>query len=123
MTTRSDHDGPRAGFCVLYRFRVHPQHERNFITAWSKITAAIRQQHGGLGSRLHRAEDGLWLAYAQWPDRQSWERAGQQTQPVDAEAAQHMAEAIAERFPPLPLTPVKDMLTLCPAAGEDPDLL
>ena len=55
----------RAGFCVVYRFKVRPGLETEFEAAWAKLTKACKRDRGGLGSRLHRAEDGLWVAYAQ----------------------------------------------------------
>jgi hypothetical protein len=27
---------------------------------------------GSLGARLHRSDEGTFIAYAQWPDRESW---------------------------------------------------
>lgn len=96
-------------FCVIYRWRVEAGHEAEFIDAWSRLTRAIRDGRGGLGSRLHRTEDGLWLAYAQWPDRAAWEAAGER-ETADPEAAARMRTAIAERFEPLPLEAVADLL-------------
>ena len=37
---------------------------------------------GGLGSRLHRSEDGSWIAYAQWPHKDAWEAAGKSSPTV-----------------------------------------
>jgi len=60
-------------FCVIYQWKVKPGKEEEFRDTWRTITEAIFHQHGSLGSRLHRNDDGTWLAYAQWPDRQHWE--------------------------------------------------
>jgi len=60
-------------FCVIYQWKVKPAQENEFRDTWRIITEAIFQQHGSLGSRLHRSDDGTWLAYAQWPDREHWE--------------------------------------------------
>ncbi len=109
---------PAAGFCVIYRFRVYPEKEAQFIAGWSRITLGIRDHRGGLGSRLHRADDGLWVAYAQWPSRADWERAGNMEAPVDAEAARLMADAIEERCEPILLEPVQDLLMACAAKAR-----
>jgi len=36
------------GFWVIYRAKVHPDKEARYITAWSALTALIRQHRGGL---------------------------------------------------------------------------
>lgn len=104
---------PPTRFCVLYRFKVRPAMEADFIDGWRRLTAAIRDLRGGLGSRLHRSEDGWWVAYAQWPDRATWQRAQAAEAPADADAAARMSAAIEERLPPLLLTPEIDLLEPC----------
>ena len=97
------------GFAVIYRWRIHPGHEEDFVTAWEALTLGIRAERDGLGSRLHRAEDGTWVAYAEWPDRGAWERL-QDLESVDAPASAAMKAAVAERFDPILLDPVRDLL-------------
>ena len=97
------------GFCVIYRARVHPDKEAKYIAAWSRLTARIRSERGGLGSRLHKGDDGLWYAYAQWPSEQA--RAEAFAQPsVDPAAQTDMADCILESFPEIRLEPVEDQL-------------
>lgn len=95
------------GFCVIYRSRVHPDKEAQYVAAWSTLTRLLRER-GGLGSRLHRGNDGLWYAYAQWPTAQARAEAFAQT--VDAAAQAAMADAIVESFPEIRLDPVEDQL-------------
>ncbi|WP_428262374.1 antibiotic biosynthesis monooxygenase family protein [Haliangium sp.] len=105
--TRSD-----IGFCVIYRWRVDPDREDDFRRAWATVTEALAAHRGALGSRLHRAEDGTWVAYAQWPSKAAWE-ASRATDPVDAEVAEAgrvMAEAIVTRESPILLEPTDDRL-------------
>ncbi len=64
-------------FCVIYQWQVKPAREPDFRETWRAITEAIFRQHGSLGSRMHSADDGSWIAYAQWPDRESWEHHGE----------------------------------------------
>lgn len=108
---------PRARFAVLYRWRLVSGREESFRAAWARATDAVRAQRGGLGSSLHRAEDGTWWAYAQWPDRGAWEtfQAGPPTSEADATA---MRDGIAERFDPIPLEVVEDLLRQRPASGS-----
>ncbi len=63
-------------FAVIYNFRVKAGHEDEFQQAWCNRTEEIKVTYGGLGSRLHQASDGRWIAYAQWPSREAWESAG-----------------------------------------------
>jgi quinol monooxygenase YgiN len=62
-------------FCVIYEFTVSPEHEAEFNDLWHKITQQIRENSNGLGSRLHKEvnKPNLYLAYAQWPNKQTWE--------------------------------------------------
>lgn len=97
------------GFVALYRWRVDPAEEASFIQAWSELTVLIREHQGGRGSRLHRADDGTLYGYAQWPSRSGWEA------PWDLpdEAEPHLAAirgAVTERFEPLLLNPIGDLL-------------
>lgn len=100
--------GP-VGFAVIYRWRLREGTEAEFREAWSQLTEAIRKERGGLGSRLHRDEDGTWVAYAQWPDRDRWEQA-RRYKPADAEAFRRMGECVEESFPPQFLEPLEDLL-------------
>ena len=99
------------GFSVIYRFKVCPEKEETFRNGWSRMTEAIRDTRGGLGSRLHLAADGIWVAYAQWADKSAWERS-REMEPADIEAAQMMAESIEESLPPMLLEPIIDLLEL-----------
>ena len=62
-------------FAVIYRWKIKPGLEAQFEEGWRAGTAAIAREFGGWGSRLHRGADGVFLAYAQWPDRETWEKA------------------------------------------------
>ena len=74
-------------FAVIYRWRVLPGHEAEFEAGWRAGTDAIANEFGGWGSRLHRGDDGSFVAYAQWPDRATWERALQSRMQHSDEAA------------------------------------
>jgi quinol monooxygenase YgiN len=64
-------------FCVIYQWKVKIGKEKDFQDTWRSITEAIFRQHDSLGSRLHRSDDGTWIAYAQWPDRECWQNHSQ----------------------------------------------
>lgn len=101
---------PTTGFMVIYRWRLNPGKEQQFLDCWTRNTPIIAERCGGLGSRLHRAEDGTWLAYAQWPDRATWERSYAVPDWRTEAEGRRSAEAVAETFPRILLEPVADLL-------------
>jgi len=58
-------------YCYLLEFSVREGEEDRFIESWGEVTEYIRRQFGSLGSRLHKTADGAYIAYAQWPDKES----------------------------------------------------
>ncbi|MBU3005315.1 antibiotic biosynthesis monooxygenase family protein [Paraglaciecola arctica] len=62
-------------FIAMYEFVVKAGLEEQFASAWSKTTQGIYLFKGSLGSRLHRNKDGAFIAYAQWPDEQTYRNA------------------------------------------------
>ena len=93
-------------FAVVYRWRLRPGSEEQFQDGWERVTRAIRSGCGSYGSRLHRADDGTWVAYARWPDAATRERCTFD----EPEGERLMAESVAERFPELTLDLVSDLL-------------
>jgi heme-degrading monooxygenase HmoA len=56
-------------YAVIYRWRVAPQHEAEFQRRWHEGTKDIATHYGGGGSRLHKTNNGEWIAYARWPNK------------------------------------------------------
>lgn len=63
-------------FSVIYYFETQPGQSANFEAAWEELTRLIYIYEGSLGSRLHRTAENQYLAYAQWPDRETWAGSG-----------------------------------------------
>lgn len=105
------HSSQQVSWCVIYRWKLRPGLEAQFVAAWKRGTQLIMQHRGALGSRLHKSEDGTWYAYAQWPSKEHW-RAHQAAAPLDSEISRLMLEAEEVEFPPVCLTPAADFL-LC----------
>ncbi len=63
-------------FAVIYQFKVKENMRSEFINAWKQLTQLIYEYEGSLGSRLHKQNDGVYLAYAQWPDKDTWKNSG-----------------------------------------------
>lgn len=57
---------------IYFRWKVASGREPEFEQAWLELTELICDEHGGLGSRLHRCADGHYFAYAQWPSERVW---------------------------------------------------
>ena len=99
----------QVGFAVVYTFEVHEGRDEEFVAAWSRMTELIRDHRGGLGSRLHRDEQGRFVAYAQWPSREVFDA----DTPLPSEAEPVLAAmraTIASREEPWFLEPERDLL-------------
>ena len=92
----------------LYRWRVKPGREAQFVEAWSEITAFYREKFDSRGSRLHRGDDGLFYGYAQWASLEH--RAEAFADVSKAEAGARLRAAIEESFPETRLDILADFL-------------
>ncbi len=102
-------------FAVIYRWRVVPGLEAQFETGWRRGTERIAAEFGGWGSRLHKAGDGVYVAYAQWPDEATFKQAMEtRMDHSDDEARRMYREAIVpDSFETLASGPVvADLLEL-----------
>lgn len=82
-------------FAVIYRWRVIAGREAQFEEGWRRGTERIAAEFGGWGSRLHKGEAGVYIAYAQWPDEATWKKAMEtRMQHSDDEARQKYRDAI-----------------------------
>ena len=95
-------------FCVIYRWRIKPGSEDQFIENWSAVTRRYVEDHGGLGSRLHRGADGLFYAYAQWKSAEHRTKAFENM--PDLPEREKMREAVEETFPEIRLEAISDFL-------------
>lgn len=93
----------------LYRWKVWPGKEDQFESNWAIATKAIREEAGSLGSRLHKADNGEYIGYAQWPSAQTRESARLLSSSW-SEARDRMREAIEFSYPEETLTTCSDYL-------------
>ena len=67
-------------FAVIYRGYVKPEHEKQYQEYWKAIATYFVKERGALGSTLHKTEEGMWVAYSKWPDKEtrdiSWPKTG-----------------------------------------------
>lgn len=80
-------------FAVIYQFEVKENRKTQFIEAWEELTQLIYKYEGSLGSRLHAEKDYLFIAYAQWPDRETWKNSGDKLPDHADEVRAQMKEA------------------------------
>ena len=95
---------------ILYRWKLKPGREREFVEGWEAITKHYLENAQSLGSRLHKGDDDTWYAYAQWPSEDVRLRAFAGADLADA--AEKMRSAIAERFPEVRLEVAADHLAV-----------
>lgn len=62
---------------VVLEFDVIEGKEKDFIEAWTESTKVIYENFGSLGSRLHKSEHGPYIAYAQWPSSEVYEKSSE----------------------------------------------
>ena len=92
----------------LYRWRLKPGKQAQFIEAWTRSTEALRTQGGSFGSRLHHGSDGLWYGYAMWPSAEARERGF--AADLAPDNFQAMQDAVEEMLPEIKLDPLVDRL-------------
>ena len=105
-------------FIAIYRWKLKEGQEEKFREGWRRRTEEIYRKCGSLGSRLHRADDGTWVAYAQWPERRDWE-AARQVAITDTEAPALMKESIEVSYPEMLLEVSDDLIALRRFSGPE----
>jgi len=58
-------------FAVIYRAYIRAGKEEDYQNAWEIVAHYFVKHRGAVGSCLHRANDGLWIAYSRWPDQKT----------------------------------------------------
>ncbi len=106
-------------FIAVYRWKLKEGQEDAFREGWRRRTEEIYRKCGSLGSRLHRAEDGTWVGYAQWPDRATW-GAASGVAVEDVGAAAVMRESVEATYPSVYMEVAEDLLRPVAFAGQTP---
>ena len=105
-------------FAVIYRSYVKKDKEETYKKLWSEIATYFVAERGAIGSALHQAEDGMYLAYSRWPDKQtrdaSWpgEDAPSDVLPGSIKLAiEQIRDCIDEKFDEICMDVVEDYLS------------
>lgn len=83
-------------FTVIYTFRVKAGMEEVFQRSWAFITEEYLRTRSSLGSRLHKDQNGIFVAIALWPNREHWEAQGPTDSLEMTNARESMREACEE---------------------------
>ncbi|MDP9017834.1 MAG: antibiotic biosynthesis monooxygenase [Candidatus Eremiobacteraeota bacterium] len=94
-------------FTVIYRWRIKPELEAEFLRVWHTRTRKIEEHCGSHGARLHKADDGTYVSIALWPSRETWE--APMRLPDDDEDDRVFRASIQERLPTQTMTVVDDL--------------
>jgi heme-degrading monooxygenase HmoA len=97
-------------FSVIYSFQVKPGCIQKFETAWRNMTVLIREYEGSLGSRLHKQDKLHYMAYAQWPDRDTWKNSGGNLPEISKNISKTMKESCVKIETLFELEVVDDLL-------------
>ena len=79
-------------FAVIYQSYLKPGREEAFQQAWHQIANYFVTKRGALGSCLHKAEDGKWIAYSRWPDKATRDASW----PLDGDPSNELPEEIRQ---------------------------
>ncbi len=86
-------------FVAIYSFHVKPSAEKPFLESWEALTILIRDHLGAWGSRIHKSdEDNIYIAYAQWPSRDFWEKDSNGLMPEEADSHRQTMRASCEEI-------------------------
>ena len=97
-------------FVVIYSFKIKKGRDQDFISSWQGLTKLIYKHEGSLGSRLHKKSELEYIAYAQWPDKNTWKNSGDSL-PKEADQFRQLMRASCESIDTLyELDSVKDLL-------------
>ena len=79
--------------CVLYKFIVKEGQTENLFESWLDLTKLIYNYEGSLGSRLHKVSELEYIAYAQWPNKDFFDNAGDNIPDTEADPIRQRMKA------------------------------
>ena len=97
-------------FTVIYSFKTLVGRENDFMHAWTELTKLIYRFEGSYGSRLHKIDEQFFIAYAQWPDKETWKQAGDKLPETANEFRKLMRESCSEIKTEYEMIEVQDLL-------------
>ena len=58
-------------FAVIYKIHISPDKELVYQQLWHQVAQYFIKYRGAISSSLHKTNDGYYLAYSRWPDKQT----------------------------------------------------
>ncbi len=111
-------------FAVIYRIYLQPGKEKQYLENWPIVAGYFVSKCGALGSTLHQADDGMWVAYSLWPDRATrdaaWPKDGSSTNvsfPVEIKQAIANLKECSDPLRLLPEITMKTVQSIKKASG------
>lgn len=83
-------------FTIIYSFKIVDGKEIEFIHCWTELTKLIYQFEGSFGSKLFKANNKLFIATAQWPDRETYDQSGNNLPEQAIDLRKKMRECCSE---------------------------
>lgn len=101
---------PKQKYTVIYSFKILDGKENAFVHNWTELTRLIYEYEGSYGSRLHKADSHLFIGYAQWPDKETYDRSGNNLPETVTQYRQNLRACCAEIKTEYELREVQDLL-------------
>jgi len=96
-------------FYAIYRWRLNEGMEEAFVGEWKRVTEEIYKTCGSYGSRLHKSEDGTYVAYAAWSSKEArrkcWDKWDN-----DKDLRKVMEKCVKTKFPDIFMEDISDLL-------------
>lgn len=79
---------------VIYRCHIKENHIDSYKQDWEKVARYFIAEKGAIGSVLHRAQDGSWVAYSRWPNPELRDAAWPKDENVSLDMPEEVRTAI-----------------------------
>jgi len=97
-------------FTIIYSFKIKSGNKDAFIESWAAYTRFIYEYEGSFGSRLHQLDATNFIAYAQWPDKETYNNSGNNMPEAAKKVGQQMRDCCEEIKSLYQMQVVKDLL-------------
>jgi heme-degrading monooxygenase HmoA len=97
-------------FSIIYKFEIKPERKESFEKSWKNLTLLIYKYAGSLGSRLHKKDEYNYIAYAQWPNKETWENSSNKLPEKSKEISRLMKESCISIETEYKLDLIEDLL-------------